>query len=452
MKTTEWRIDKINKNLLIYLSMFFVLYPDITFGKNNFFSNKSLAIWLCMLFVVMTFKTFCKNIRLNEILCAIVLLVSICIGYLLGGFDNGLGRQINGYIGFVSVYIAIKNFCINANRNEILKLLKVMYLSYIAIIFLFGGGQVIYIYGGNIGILGEIFSTILWRGYEYFVDIGWGRVCATFSEPSMMGTYFYAYFVPVHLLCRKYKLFNLKKMNIIFIALLCINMLSLSGRWFFDTLACGMIYLLCTIKYSRSRTNEVLHIICRMLIVGAIGYIAVQVLIPQEINNYIERFNSLIDNLDFYSELADGSFMVRLVLINAALLSFYDNPFLGIGMGNFHDAMQLYAIIPYNPLARVEILGILDMPDITSYSFYFTSLGEMGVLGGIFIILVMYNFFKAKVKEFRLLAWIIAYLFVQTELYGALIFAVWLGIINSFCFVSRGEYLNNENFHNNTMS
>ena len=347
--------------------------------------------------------------------------------------DNGIRRNINGYIGFFATYVAIRIYAHKSSKEQIFNLLKGMYFAYVIVLFI-GLLQGIYIYLGHAAILESFFKTILSRGYTYFVDIDLGgRVDFTFSEPSLVGLYFYCFFVPTHWLCKKYSLINKKTLDSVLLLAVSLNILTLSARLLFDTVVFFLIWQMSKIhKLSVGRKKLI-----KTVFIGMAGISALLVLvffvIPREIvSNYISRFTNVFDSIGFDSFQGDQSSTVRLALVSAAIKGFLGNPIFGVGLGGFVKALECYAVLPVNNvLARNELIQIIGNPESTSYSFYFTTICESGVFGIISIITVIQTLRKNRMKELRILSWIIIYMFIQVELFGALPIALWLAVMNS---------------------
>ena len=442
---------RISNDILLLLSMFFILYPDINFGTDSFFSNKPISIWLCLLYIALHLQTATKRIKKNEVFFILMFLISAGIGLILGDRNIGILRQINGYIGVAATYLAVKIYCIkSSNRGRVFKLLKTMLLSYFWLVLITGGLQVIYIYLGHNDLLGTFLTSILYRGYAYFINQGWGRVCFTFTEPSMAGLYFYCFFIPVYMLCKKYHLFKESFLKKTLIICFLMNTLTLSGRWFTDTFICLLILLFSYLKNNRFSRKQILDFFKTVVLVAFIIVPIGITLFSSQIALVINRFTNLIGNLSIGSENADYSFTVRYLLLYVGIQAFLFNPIFGVGLGGYYKAFDKYIILPTNPYARAELLSCINSPALTSYSFYFTVIAENGLLGFGMIEAVISTLRKPKDEIFRSLSWFVIYMFFQTELYGAPILAIWLAIINSGCFITK-ETRKDENINNNTL-
>lgn len=424
----------IKGKILIYISMFFLLYPDISFGKDNFFTGKPFSIWLCFIFIIINVdKLLFLNFKKQELIFLFCYTMSLLLGIWLKNGDNGIRRNINGYIGFFATYFAIRIYAHKSSKEQIYKLLKGMYFAYVIVLFI-GLLQAVYIYLGHSAVLESFFKTILSRGYTYFVDIDLGgRVDFTFSEPSLVGLYFYCFFMPTHWLCKKYSLLKKKTLDSVLLLAVSLNILTLSTRLLFDTVVFFLILqMFKTHKLGVSRKKFIKTVFIGMAGISAL-IVIVAFVIPREIvSNYVSRFTNVFDSISFDSFQGDQSSTVRLVLASTAIKGFLDNPVFGVGVGGFVRALECYVVLPVNNvLARNELIQIIGNPESTSYSFYFTTMCEGGAFGIISIITVIQTLLKKRMKELRILSWIVIYMFIQVELFGSLPIALWLAVMNS---------------------
>lgn len=435
----------------MYLSVFFLLYPDINFGRNNFFSSKPLSIWFSLIYVCLHLGKI-KKIRVEEFCFGISLLGSIIMGLVFSSGENGISRISNGYIGFGAVYFAIRIFTTTASRKKIYKLITTMFKSYLFIILFFGGLQFAYIYLGHLEIIGQFLKSVLYRGSDYFYNLGIsGKIDFTFTEPSLAGLYFYCYFLPVCWLCKKYRLVEEKKLRTSLLIAFILNMFTISTRWYLDSIVCAFIIWLTSSKHSRVHKKAIVKGLMLSTILLLILAIVIKFVIPKEIiNGQIIRFTTLFTKSKISSVDSDQSFMVRLILLYVGIAAFFNNPLFGVGEGNFYLAMKKYMITPSGWRARAELTKIASDVSCSSYSFYTTSLGCGGLFGVIMIGSVIKTLFSSNAKEFKTLGLIIIYMFLQLELFGTPLIAIWLAVINSGCFIAfenKKERTSYENFN-----
>ena len=113
----------IRGKILMYISMFFLLYPDINFGKDNFLTGIPVSIWLCFLFIIINVdKLLFLNIKKQELVFLFCYIMSLLLGIWMKNEDNGIRRNINGYIGFFATYVAIRIYAHKSSKEQIFNL------------------------------------------------------------------------------------------------------------------------------------------------------------------------------------------------------------------------------------------------------------------------------------------------------------------------------------------
>jgi len=417
---------------LIYLSLFFMLYSDVNFGETAFFTNKVLSIYICALFIIINIDYFFDKFSVNkyEIIEILGLIFIVIYGYIKTNGGNSFQRCVNGYIGFVLIYLAFKIFFAKADKDLIDKMFKNMVLFMLIICMTMGMMQIIYIYFGHMKVLGNLLELLLYRGSVYFINTT-GRVSLAYGEPSFCATFLYLYFIPAYIYCKTNKLFSKRFLNSSLIFVVAVHCLSLSVRFFIDTVAFLIILLLMKLQESKFKLNKKKAVISIIVSISLIfGFFYASDMIFS--SNFVSRLQKVFNSFDFRSVDADGSTIVRLEYIYVAMQGFFHNPFLGIGMGNFYAALKDYVIIPLEYGAKMEIMVALESPEMTSYSFYTSAICEAGILGIFYIFIIIRNLFKQNHKLLRLVAFFILWQFIQNELFGFLMCAFWLSLINNY--------------------
>jgi probable O-glycosylation ligase (exosortase A-associated) len=154
---------------------------------------------------------------------------------------------------------------------------------------------------------------------------------------------------------------SLRLFSLAAMVLFCMCVISTQSRGGTITLAVVLLYL---VMCSRKKLMGL--IIMAMLVASALVYA------PEQ---YYER----MDRIANYEQ--DGSAQGRILAWKAAVRMAMDDPLLGVGAGNFPTS--------YGTQFRPEGYGRTDLPWQTAHSIYFLALGELGIPGLLFLLILI---------------------------------------------------------------
>ena len=427
-------------DVFIYISVVFMVMPDLNLGVPSFFSHVSL--YSSLIYILLNLKTKIGNLKKSELAFAAVIVLAFLEGLLMNGIRGvslaGWFRTLYGFIGFFLIYISYRIFFMKKGYL-IDRFWKTVFYSYTFILLAVGFIQLSYIHLGLFGFLNSSSRFILKRGSGYFIGLGGGgRPPFLFGEPSFCGTFFYTWFFPAFLWCKKKNVVTEKKANAIFGLMLFVNILAFSSRFVVDTIVVLLVLLL-----SRIKSYKVKKKTFQKILLVLIGLAIVFVAFFNQITNLtvFKRIGYVLSS--FQSGIGSGrdnSFIARFQYLRCGILGFLSMPLTGYGLGNYIEAFRKFVIIPNNVYAASEIRAVLNLDETSSFSFYTTFLCECGILGLFLIIIVLQNLLKIRKDTLRLVSWIIIFFLIQTELYGFLTCAAWLAFINSDLYKSFNGY------------
>lgn len=414
-------------NFLIMLSCIFILFSDINIFNINFLSNKPLSIWFCLIFIIINIQVFFKKKwSYKEFTLCLLIIFLIAISFTRLGWTIGLSRFVSGYIGFFVVLFAFQIYIYNSNEYKMNKLFKWIFWSYFYISTIVGILQIIYIFFGNSLLIGNLFNLILYRGTNYFIGLGkYGRAPFLYGEPSFCGIYFYTFFYPAYIYMKNNKIMNKKNLNKIFIFLFILNCFSLSMRWFFDTLCFLIILLVFNIKNKKIKNKHIIY----FFLILMLGFLFFLIFSKKIFTSRLWiRIQSVLNSLNIDSVDTDQSSIVRIQFIIMAIKGFLAKPIFGFGCGNYIEVVKSFLILPNNIYAKNEMLQILNLENLSSYSFYTSFLSECGIFGIIIEFIIITTLISKRNNYMKIIGFIFLYMFIQCELYGTLSTAVWLAI------------------------
>ncbi len=445
------------KNIQINSFLTVVLFLGILYGSPALLclelGDFSLApiFWYSILIILFKIiRTEHISIRKEEIYLSTYLFLLIAIGFVRGGGGNSLFREINGYLGLMIIYLAVRLLLSDGSRNKMDTFFKLMYQTFFYYIIFVGGLQIAYIYGGHASVLYNLFDSLVVRGMSY---LDGGRLPFLYGESSFVGTYLYAFFMPAYFYCMERELYSKKYLKCSLILIVLINLFSLSTRFAFDSVFfLVVLYLLKQNKryISLKRTLVIIAMIVTILMIIFFVMNMIQ-------NNLVLIRLGRIFNGDI-SE--DASFVMRIIYFVSAIYGFFNEPIIGYGFGNYSIALnENYGKLdlPLNEMALSELNSVLNINYDTSFSFYSTFLAENGLLALLFFYLLYKNMmkFSSEIKVLKYVTYIMAFMFLQTELYGCQLMGMWLAVVNSQTLKNtvieiRSER-NNESIYNHTL-
>ena len=371
---------------LIYLSLILITFDTFPFNRYGMGSAKAISIIPIIFFIVLNIPNILrlryKKIEIMEIILMIFLLL---VSFFMGKFIYNDMIEFKATISMFSVYLttvfSIRIFFKNANKEKILKLFKSIYYSFNISLF-FGILEFVYFYIFKSEIIYKFLMLFL-RDDMYLKG---RRLQFNFGEPSTASIIIPCLFIPTILIMRKlgYRFTKIDKFKIV--TFLVLSIFTQSTTYYLIMSLLIILYLL----FYNNNLNIKKFIIATIAIAIAIsGYVFIN---STTFKNYSQtsdnRAIKLIGNLE--SIQSDESFQVRGAMWKISIMGWKQKPITGYGWGYFK-----YAYVDnFNDLSSLEKnnrenQSKLYMDNLQSYSIYSTSMVEGGILGIIWIIIMM---------------------------------------------------------------
>ncbi|MFH2036391.1 MAG: O-antigen ligase family protein, partial [Candidatus Zixiibacteriota bacterium] len=102
---------------------------------------------------------------------------------------------------------------------------------------------------------------------------------------------------------------------------------------------------------------------------------------------FLPIFSSVIGRFEELSDFNTGTIRLRLILWNAAFISFSNNPLTGIGPGNFRYVGSIFPVLKYNPI-------FLHVSHLSAHNLVMHYLAENGLIGTIPLLALFYTYLR----------------------------------------------------------
>lgn len=425
---------------LILIATFFLSYEQINLGNyDGILKGKPFSLIFLTLFLIFNlYKLFTIKFKIREKLFIIINIILMFISIYISTYTyrdiDGIRSFVNGLIGFLISYLSFRIYFNDADEKKILIFFKTMFNGYLIVSMIFGILEFVYCYIHKYAAI-EIFLNYFLPNINFIEN---GRIHFALAEPTSIATFFYLTLFPAAI----YLKYNSKKTsNVIFwvVILLILNLFSYSNAYIISTLIVIILLFLINNKFSIIKKILILSLISICLI-----FITNFILIKNVFsikNPYFYRIQGIVLSQSYDQ---DSSTVVRNELLNYGYKGFLEKPYLGWGSGNFIQSLRENFIPTSNGLANKELEENISNKKASTHSFYLTQLCENGVLGIFLIALIIYTCFLEykKLNKLKYVPIFIIYILIQNELYGSVIFAMWLAFFNSST-INRKRIVNN---------
>lgn len=370
-------------NYLMYLAMFLITFTVFPFRKYGLGSSKSLSIVPLIFYVIMNFLNgglFVSKKYLKEIyLIVIILLISFLTGLFKYKNMAGFSYGFNMWMSYIIIMTAFATFFRNAGMDDIRKFLLSIFYSF-KISLVFGILEIIYQFIAPINFIKYlVFSCV--RDEAYFSR----RVQFNFGEPSESVFIVIMLFPVIYLLAKLHYKFSLSDKIAVCMLVIIAFLFSQSVTFMLFLPSFCLLYFVSKLQNKKKYNFKLALILFLILMIAAL------VLIEKYAKGYAIRNNDRVLQLltQPYDALeTDLSTATRIAGLVVAFDMFLDSPFTGCGFGYFGSCLKDYIWSLDEVFQTPEMIGYLDLTQHQTYSIIFSSLGESGFCGALWLILL----------------------------------------------------------------
>ncbi|KAA3631821.1 MAG: hypothetical protein DWP97_12315 [Calditrichaeota bacterium] len=142
-------------------------------------------------------------------------------------------------------------------------------------------------------------------------------------------------------------------------------------------------------RFSSLENKRILKRLKSIVLLLGTSVILFIMLLPEQFGALIERYSSLL------TSAPSETFLVRLVLWQNALMTFYDNPVLGIGLGHYKILSTLYPSIHQHYMFQY-------IQHYSAHNLVLHYLAEAGLVGAAAVLAFFINQFRLTLKIFNM--------------------------------------------------
>ena len=371
-----------DKNFWFYVGLLLITISCFPFNNYGLGSAKAISIFPFIIYLLgLLFRkvfSLSRNAFFELFWVVLLLFVSyvICIvrNLTFVGFNAAISMWVTYFVSILSVL----NFIKSAEKKEIILMFRCILKSF-KIALIFGLVEMFYFYIAKIDLLSKILSLFL----RDEVFLGQNRLQFSFGEPSEAGLFVCCLLIPTIFALRRlgYKFTSNDKISIILIFAL-ITFFSRSSTYYVLLGTLVMTYFFISSK-------KKVYIKVFLISIAVLAYTSISMI---NLNSIANRNNIRILKLFTNKEDAmkgDGSSAVRTGLWIIAIDMFRNNVVCGVGWGNFGESFDQYYQSLDDIYKNSEMHSKLGDKTQQSYSIVSTSLAEGGLLGLVWLLLLL---------------------------------------------------------------
>lgn len=418
-------------NFMLYIGIFLFSYENFNFGSyTGILQGKQISLFIFIMYLIFNLIDLFR-IKYNKcekvffVLFIFIILSGYCQAIITGKYKYII-FYLNGMIGVICTYLAIKIYFFKASKTQVVIFAKSMFWGITIIGGSFAILQIIYIYISSNNTIYNILNFLL-PSFRY---INSGRIQFATFEPASVG-----YFISTLLIPSAIYLYRIKKDKVYYIVTIFMVLLSMFTISSTTYLYIGISLIITFLFYVQGNKVKKLCISIFLIVSMFIsGYFVIYQNIFNITNNHFERLRSIC-MLEMNTD-NDSSIGARSTFIKTAAYGFKDKPILGWGPGRYIEAYknELHKIAGnITSSSYDEVLGVLDYDTAYSHSTYFTIICENGLLGLLLVLNIITMSLSGYYSKniFKHFSIVIMIMFVQLELTGALACIMWLAIFQN---------------------
>lgn len=417
-----------NFKVFFILGIALLPFDEFPFEVYGLGSNKPLSLYLFLLFLLMNIQNLIRWKFLKyELITGLFFIFFISYSFLISiiryGHINNITNVINEVIGGLIIYFAVKiyfNFC---NENRLIKILRLLILSYISSVVL-GILQYIYIYIYRFNWIISMLDLLLSPRYLGYLE--WDRrIQFSFGEPSFIGFHLILIIFPIILLFinKGIKIRNIDK--IIVSILFFLGIIGGSLKFLFDILVFVFFYIF-YYDNGGKKSNRNKIILIAIILLGMVYFIN-----SDSSDKVLSRFQNGLTE--------DSSGKVRLDYSLTSFKAIEEKPFLGYGLGNFYYVIKenLQEVDP-TFYRNEELAKAFNNKDVYLHplNMYGRILSETGLFGLIWFIYIIMAIFKTikHDKYSKFILFLLLYSLIQFDSFSFIQMNFWIALITSNVF------------------
>ena len=373
-----------------YLALLLLTFDGFPYYKFGLGSTKALSILplLAVLFLNV-YKIIKRKYKVKEVVEILLISTLLGISYFQGKYVYYDMSEFSASISMFAVYFitifVFKIFFDFADKKEILFLLKCIYRSF-DISLIYGILELVYFYVIDSDNLYNILNLFM-RDDLYLLG---KRLQFNFSEPGCVGVMIICIYIPTLYMLKKlgYKFSKIAKVKI---AILFILTLFTKSVTYYSMM---MLLLILLFFYNSKSTVKkiIVSILGIFFLIGGYLVINSDAFITYS-RTSSSRFVKILADPNYLNE--DTSGQVRVTLWKLSLYGWNDKPLTGYGWGYFKYALRAnYDKLDSKSASNPEMEKKLSLDNQQTYSIYSTCLVEGGVLGVIWLIIVLWPCIK----------------------------------------------------------
>lgn len=368
---------------LFYIGVLLITFDGFPFPKYGLGSAKSLSLIPMGIFLIFNLKNVFvalkKTDKIELFLILILLLISALVGMNRYADISGFEQSVSMWACYIIALLSFRLFIFNANRSSIFKMFKLINRSF-TISLVFGILECFLIYAGQNTIFSSFLSLFL-RDDNYLGN----RLQFNFQEPSSCAIMLLCFYIPT--------LYSLKKMGYHFslfdktkcIMLFVFSIAAFSSMFFLTLLVLTIAYAI----YKIIELKRVKYLIYVFLFTMLLSPLILTWLKGYNDGRVYDMVFSPIETIE-----KENSAGTRAGLWFVSVEAMKDYPLTGYGWGYFWYAFRNnFHKIGVN-INSTEFAGILFSKSYQSYSIYSTAIVEGGLVGTIWLLLLLYSRYR----------------------------------------------------------
>ncbi|WP_100486945.1 O-antigen ligase family protein [Sporolactobacillus pectinivorans] len=416
--------------IFIYAAAFFFCLDDSPFMFGT--GYKPISVIFILLYVLSNLPgLFRLRYKRLEFYIFVFMLICLCVSlfqvimnhYRFDGLLNATETVFAGiicYLGFKLFVEKTKN-----NPSEYTKLFLWIVRGYGVAVFV-GFLQFVYIYITANGAIASLIHLFVERT-DFITN---SRIHFSFSEPSFISLHTNLLLLPAVIILKKKGMLT-RTHKFIVGAFFFLSLFALSIRLYIDIIVFMAAYLFFTTN-SKTFVKRSLTVLLAGLSIVTLSYlIFVQNIFGLHSYHYY-RMADLITHPSAAS--SDISTQIRSTYTMIGFQSFADHPLIGYGLGNYHYAYvaHFHEISPDLVNQAQELLGALTDYNLHTYDMFARLASEMGILGIVLIILLLYLVMNVRGRNFsKMMIFLLLYSQLQFDSLSLIPLYFWIAMLQS---------------------